>query len=501
MTHRSRARATAFLLLFPLLLSGCGAVLQPLAGPQPGRGLAPALDAIFADTALDHAHWGVFVRSLDTDRVLYQRNADRLFIPASNVKLLTGSAALEALGPEYRYRTRLLAAGPVRNGVLQGDLIVIGSGDPTISARFHGGEARAVFRMWADSLRAAGIRRVSGAIVGIDTVFARVPWGPGWAWDDLNAAYAAEISGLNFNEGAVAVRVFAGDAVGRPGILSVEPAAGHLTVVNETHTVAAGTPAQLQLLRDPAGPSLIVRGAVPLDTASISRSVAVPHITQFFLTSLRETLREQGIMVEGPPLDGLEWPERVAEAARATPLFVHHSPPMHEIVPAFMKPSQNHVAEALLRTLGREARNAGTTAGGVAVVDSVLTLYQLGDRPFRMADGSGLARQNLTSPRFVADLLTVMARGPFAEQWVAAQPIAGVDGTLASRLRGTPAEGRVQAKTGTLTGVRALSGYLTTASGERIVFSILVNNHVRTAAAADRIIDAALLRLIEEPRR
>jgi serine-type D-Ala-D-Ala carboxypeptidase/endopeptidase (penicillin-binding protein 4) len=328
-----------------------------------------------------------------------------------------------------------------------------------------------------------------------------VPWGPGWAWDDLDASYSAEISGLNFNEGAVEVRVFPGDRAGTPGILAVEPATGHLNVVNETRTVAAGTPARLEVVRDAAAPGLIVRGSVPLDTTSLARFVAVPNVTQFFITTLRDVLREQGIMVEGPPLDGLEWPERVAEASRAVPLFVHHSPTMGEIVPAFMKPSQNQIAETVVRTLGRQARNAGTTSAGLAVVDSVLRLYGIGERPRRIADGSGLSRYSTISPWQFADLLTVMARGPYAEQFIAAQPIAGIDGTLAGRLRGTPGEGRVFAKTGTLGGVRALSGYVTTAAGERLVFSIIVNHHVRTAAAADRVIDAALLRLIAEPRR
>lgn len=484
-----------------LAATACAPLAGPPRTPATGAPLAAALDSVFADTALAHAHWGVFVRSLETGRVLYSHNAERLFVPASNAKLWTGAAALEVLGPAYRYRTQLLAAGPVRGGVLQGDLVVVGSGDPTISARFHGGEPRAVFRAWADSLRARGVTRVAGAVLAVDTVFARVPWGPGWAWDDLDAGYAAEVGGLNFNDGVVDVRVFPGTAPGQPAVVALDPTTSYAGVVNEVTTGAPGTPARLSVARDAVTPVLTLRGSVPADTASIGRTVAVRGVSQYFAAVLRETLREAGILVEGPPLDALEWPERVEAAARAAPLFTHRSPPLSEIVPAYMKPSQNQIAETLLRTLGREARGAGTSAAGLAVVDSVMRHYQVGHHPRRLADGSGLSRYNLASPLFFADLNTVMAQGPFAEFWVAAQPQAGVDGTLAGRLRGTAAEGRVHAKTGTLSGVRALSGYLTTQAGERLVFSILVNHHVRSAATADRVIDAALLRLVAEPRR
>jgi serine-type D-Ala-D-Ala carboxypeptidase/endopeptidase (penicillin-binding protein 4) len=498
-----RAFALKKFLAVALLLAAaaCAPLAGPARAPAAGAPLTAELDAIFADTAMAHAHWGVFVRSLETGRVLYSRNAERLFVPASNAKLWTGAAALEVLGPEYRYHTHLLAAGPVRNGVLQGDLVVVGSGDPTISARFHGGEPRAVFRAWADSLRARGVTRVAGAILAIDTVFARVPWGPGWAWDDLDAGYAAEVGGLNFNDGIADVRVFPGGAPGQPAVIALDPPTSYAGVVSEVTTGAPGSPARLAVSRDAVTPVLTFRGSVAADTSALARTVAVRGVSQYFTAVLRETLREQGILVEGPPLDGLEWPERVADAARATPLFVHRSPPLREIVPAYMKPSQNQIAETLLRTLGREARGAGTSAAGIAVVDSVMRLWQVGHHPRRLADGSGLSRYNLASPLFFADLNTVMAQGPHAGLWADAQPLAGVDGTLAGRLRGTAAEGRVQAKTGTLSGVRALSGYLTTQAGERLVFSIIANHHTRPAATADRVVDAALVRLVAEPRR
>jgi len=215
------------------------------------------------------------------------------------------------------------------------------------------------------------------------------------------------------------------------------------------------------------------------------------------VTALRETLREAGIAVEGPAMTFEEWPQPVP-LTRMALLFAHRSPPMSEILPKFLKPSQNQTGEILLRTLGREVRGQGTAAAGAVVVDSLLrargvqTAQQL-----QIADGSGLSRYDLVTPEVLAGVLTFMTRSPYWNVWYDALPVAGQDGTLASRMRGTPAEGKVHAKTGTLNGVRSLSGYVTTAAGERLVFSTMVNNHMRSARDADRVIDAMVVRLAE----
>ncbi|MDQ3557577.1 MAG: D-alanyl-D-alanine carboxypeptidase/D-alanyl-D-alanine-endopeptidase, partial [Gemmatimonadota bacterium] len=207
----------------------------PSRAPAPARTASPtaalraSLDSLFADTLFAHAHWGVHVRSLDRGDTLFQLNDRRMFVPASNVKLLTGAAALETLGPDFRFRTRVAATGPVRDGVLRGDLVVRGGGDPTISGRFHP-DPRAVFRAWADSLASRGVRRITGRIVGVDSVFDNVPLGRGWAWDDLDAPYSAEISGLLFNEGALTVRALPDP--GAPGGVRVatDPPTGYVPI-------------------------------------------------------------------------------------------------------------------------------------------------------------------------------------------------------------------------------------------------------------------------------
>lgn len=487
----SLARAAAAMAL--LLAGGCAPLLRGAAPADPGAGLGTALDAIFADTGFAHAHWGVLVRSADTGETLYRRNAEKLFVPASNMKILTGAAVLEGLGPDFRYRTDFLTAGQVRNGVLQGALVVRGSGDPTLSTRF-GDDARRVMLAWADSLRARGITRIAGSIVGVDSAFADAHLGAGWAWDDLDADYASEFGALQFNEGVIDVRVFPSRDVGNPGVVVLDPATQYVTVNNQTVTVGPGNPTRVQVAREPVGPGVVVTGQVASDSSS-RNAVAVRNPSAYFLSVLRETLREAGIAVEGAALDADELPLEDLSVRRAVPLFSHQSPPLREVLPAMLKPSQNWIAETLLRTTGRELRGQGSARAGAAVADSLFRVWGLDPQPMRFADGSGLSRYNLISPELVAGILQHMLRSPQWELWHASLPVGGEDGTLARRMRGTPLAGNVHAKTGTLSGVRSLSGYLTTDEGERMIFSIMVNHHARSAAAADAVVDAALLRI------
>jgi serine-type D-Ala-D-Ala carboxypeptidase/endopeptidase (penicillin-binding protein 4) len=484
-------KSIRFVLLFLLPLGACAPLMGVRTAPAPQSALAASLDAVFADTALAHAHWGVEVRSLERGEVLYRRDAGRNFVPASNMKLITGATVLEALGPEFRYRTEVLAGGIPQGGVLRGPLVVRGTGDPTLSRRFQE-DPRDVFREWADSLRAQGITRVAGGIVGVDSAFVGPTLAPGWAWDDLDAGYSAEFAALQFNENVITVQVVPSRTTGAPAVVILAPATQYLQVNNETVTTVAGTATRILFTRDPGGPGLTIAGTIAADSGLVERTVAVRDPARYFVNVMRETLREQGIAVEGPAILADEWPEAMRRPLEGR-LFVHSSPPLREILPAMMKPSQNMIAETLLSTLGLEARGVGSTASGTAAADSILRAWGLDTRNARLVDGSGLSRYNLVSPELLIGLLARMAASPHRDLWHESLPVAGIDGTMTNRLRGSPLEGNLHAKTGTLGGVRALSGYLTTAAGERVVFSTVVNNHARSAATADRVVDAALL--------
>lgn len=485
-----------------LLLAAACAPGAGVAGPRPAVSrvatTSAALDSIFADTAMAHAHWGVLVRSLDTGETLFERQADRMFVPASNMKVVTATAVLEALGPEHRWRTAVGHTGRIEGGVVRGDLVVVGSGDPTLSARYHR-DVMTLFRQWADSLRRAGVTRIEGRVVGNDDVFDDLAHGAGWAWDDRDDAYSAEVSGLELNEGVVEVRVEASPRAGEAARVSTWPFYGDVPIENEAVTVAG--PSALHFGRGRAEGAVRVWGAMSVDSPPASEVVPMRNPTQHFATVLRETLNLNGIPVAGAAVDVDDLPAGDSgRTASPTVFFTHVSPPLARVLPGFLKPSQNQVGEMLLKTLGRELRGAGTAAAGAQAVDSLHRAWGMPASSLVMADGSGLSRYDLLTPRLLVRLLERMAASPQAETFRAALPVMGSDGTLARRSAGTPLAGRVQAKTGTLSGVRSLSGYVTTDAGERLVFSALVNNHDRSARDADRVVDAALLRLLSLPR-
>jgi D-alanyl-D-alanine carboxypeptidase/D-alanyl-D-alanine-endopeptidase (penicillin-binding protein 4) len=497
-------RPSAALVVAAALAACAPAARTPPIAPAPAPGavapsaeasLAASLDSIFNDTLFAGANWGVEIKSLRSGRVLYQRNEGKLFVPASNMKLVTGSVALETLGPDFVYRTPVVAAGTIANGELCGDLVVVGSGDPTIAADFHAGDARAVFRAWADSLRAHGVRRITGRIVGDDDVFDDVPLGRGWAWDDLADYYSAEIGGLEYNLGVVGITAAADTGPGAPPRLAMDPQTAYVRVTNTARTAAAGTEEQIAVTRADTGNTFIVSGQIPADTATVRNDMAVRNNTAYFVTVLRETLIARGIEVRGAAVDQDELPLAGRVLARGDTLFVQSSPPLREILVGFLKPSQNQIGEILLKTMGRTLRGQGTAQAGIAVVDSAARAWRLPPRKLAQADGSGLSRYNLVAPQFLIALLEHMRQSPNYQTFYAALPIAGVDGTLAGRMKNTPLQGNVHAKTGTVSNVRSLSGYMQTAAGEPIVFSIIVNHHTLSSRDADRLAEAALGRV------
>jgi D-alanyl-D-alanine carboxypeptidase/D-alanyl-D-alanine-endopeptidase (penicillin-binding protein 4) len=477
-----------------LLLTGCATL-----APASGRGtlsFTERLDSILADTSLAHAHIGIEVRSASGGQTIFERNSERLFVPASNMKLITGAAALEGLGPDYVFRTRVATEGPIQNGVLHGNLVVFGAGDPTLSARFLEGP-RDVFRAWADSLRAHGIHSIAGSLIGVDSAFPGPGLGAGWSWDDLASYYSAEYGALQFNEGAIRLDVYPGTGAGAPAVVVLDPATQYVPVTNRVVTTPPGGETRISVAREPNGPGILVTGEVAADT-TIGRDVAVRNPTMYFLSVLRETLRESGIRVDGAALDADELEQDDPTVRRALTLFTQVSPPLSEILPGMMKPSQNWIAETLLATVGLELGEAGTARAGAAVVDSMFAAWGLPTNELRVRDGSGLSRYNLMSPDLIADLLAAMQRSPHREVWIASLPVGGEDGTLASRMAEPPLHGKVQAKTGSLSGVRALSGYLEAESGRRFIFSVVVNNHARTSSTVDRVVDAALEAIARE---
>lgn len=477
-----------------MILAGASWLPTSALGQSTPAELARQIDQLLAVDSLSNAWWGVAVMDLETGEELYAENAGRSFIPASNTKLYTSAAALDHFGPEYRYVTRVFSDGPVTDGVLRGNIIVRGSGDPTIGGRFNDGDLTATFRAWADSLKARGITRVEGDLIGDDDVFDDVALGYGWSWDDELYWYSAELGGLVFNDNCVDVSIVS-RGLGQPGMVTWEPAnTSYIQVVNQSLTVPADSSLREGYARPRGTNTLYLSSLVP-EGRTDNESLTVSNPTLYFAHVLRETLVAEGISVGGVAVDVDDLSVK-PDSARLVTLATHHSPTLAEIVAVVNKRSQNLYADQVLKTLGTlepvepSRRLAGSARRGVEVAEETYERAGIDAHRLQLVDGSGLSRQNLVTPSMTLALLRYMWQHEgegVREAYLASLPIGGVDGTLQYRFRSQPlARGNVRAKTGTVSNASALSGYVTTRSGTPLAFSVMVNHytiptrHVRT---------------------
>ena len=419
-------------------------------------------------------------------------------MPASNMKIVTLAAAAERLGWDFTYETRLLRLGPVNAGSLEGDLVVAGSGDPSIAN--GGASPEGVFRTWAEQLSAQGIRRIAGRIIGDDNAFDDDGLGAGWMWDDLDTPYSAAIGALQLNEDATLVTIAPGSHEGALSVVALSTEGSSLTLRNHVVTTAPTVSARVSLRRLAGSTVLDVSGTIPLGSATIERPVAVDNPTVYFVTELKKALVANGIEVSGDAvdIDALDPAPHVQDAAT---MASYRSPPLRVLAERLMKISQNQYAESLLKTLGVQDGSA-TFNGGLRVVRSLLEAWGVPPSDMVLADGSGLSRYNLITPSALVTILTHVDRDArLKDPFLASLPVAGIAGsTLSDRLQGTAAAGLVQAKTGSMTNVRSISGYLRTRGGEPVVFSIVANNYGIPSADVDRAADAILLRVAELTR-
>jgi D-alanyl-D-alanine carboxypeptidase/D-alanyl-D-alanine-endopeptidase (penicillin-binding protein 4) len=454
------------------------------------RALRRAIDSVTNAAEFSNGHWGVLVVTTSGD-TLYSRNAGKLFMPASNQKILTSAVALAQLGPEFRYRTAFVAHGAIVDGALVGDLGVIGRGDPSVSDRMRR-DAMLPLRDAADSIAARGIKGIRGKVLAEGNAFSDAVLGFGWSWDDLESGYSAATDELLFNEGFTEIVVRAGQAPGDSVRVVTRPTRTWPKLRISATTVAR-PPARTDTTLPPVPrPSIVVRkdtltGDVLVSGSIVAGDSTVETVTHrdpaaAYIAAFTEALADKGITVAGDALP---------VGAGGDTLAVIVSPPLSEILPAFMKPSQNQIGEMLLKTLGLERGTAGTAAAGRRVVEAQLRAWGARDEGFVVRDGSGLSRYDYVSPETIVRILDAMRRDANFPTFYESLPIAAVDGTIRSRMRGTPAANNVRAKTGSVAQARSLSGYVRTLSGDTLMFSILANNWTvpagRVTAAADSI--------------
>ncbi len=445
------------------------------------------LDRLLSVEWLKYGMCGVVIRDLQTGETLYQREAERMLIPASNAKLITTAAALYLLGADYRFRTQVWMHGTLdANGVVHGDLILRGGGDATLSLNDLKTLARRVY--------AQGVRQVDGLLLYDDSWLDAERYGFGWHIDDEPFGYQAQMSALCVERNAVRIYARPADQPGEPARLRLDPPTDYVQVVNLTRTVErSSSGARLSATREHARNRLLVSGTIPVGAEEVLVGrYAVEDPARFTATLFRDALREAGIVV----------PNRMApafslQAGSARLLAEHLSPPMREMVALINKPSDNLLTEIVLKAIGKEKRGQGSTAAGLEAVREFLQQAGLDMGACHLVDGSGLSRINGVSAENLVRLLVFMARSPYADLYRNSLSVFGVDGTLRNRLRDTPLQGNGFAKTGSLYRVSSIAGYLTTQSGRKLAFAILMNNY-NTSGSEARALQDQIVRLLWE---
>ncbi|NQV42960.1 MAG: D-alanyl-D-alanine carboxypeptidase/D-alanyl-D-alanine-endopeptidase [Candidatus Marinimicrobia bacterium] len=434
------------------------------------------------DTLLNHAPtdmgwWGVKVQYATTGEVFYERNAAKMFMPASNEKMYTTAAALCLLGPQYRYATDFVTNGNIdKNGVIDGDLIIKGSGDPSWSWRFYDKNYDSVMVNFIDSLKLQGVSQINGDIIGDDNIFDDQSLGYGWSWDDETYYYGAQISGLSYSENYIDY-ILTPDSVtlGNPVIIEPHPQTTYMNLRNNLVTVSSDTSTKWTYDRERGTNNAWFEGDYRRERGESESTITIHNPTLFTAHVLKERLEEAGISVLGSPMDVDDLPDSL-NYAETNKIFTYYSHPMSDIIAKVNRPSQNFIAEMLQKTLGVEFGEEGSSREGRKIQMMFYDSLGMNTENLKLRDGSGLSRHNLVSPNTTVSLLELMWAHPYRTYYIESLPLSGLTGTVRRRMIGTDAEQNVRAKTGTIGYVSSLSGYTWTQSGEPIMFSIMANH-------------------------
>ncbi|MGH9347211.1 MAG: D-alanyl-D-alanine carboxypeptidase/D-alanyl-D-alanine endopeptidase [Vicinamibacterales bacterium] len=461
----------------------------PVEAVDPVRHLTADFDSLLDQPGHRRGTWGIVVQSLARNDRLYERNPRTLLLPASTMKLVSVATAAEAVGWEHAFETTMLATGPVVKGVLQGDLVIAGSGDPSVLGR--GGDDS--FAPWIDALRAHGITRIDGRVVADDDAHEEPTPGFAWSWEDLGYTYGAMPGALNLAENRLDIVVSPAPLEGLPAIVELPAEARDLPVANRARTAAAGTPENLWPELRPGEPMLTLNGTIGVGEKPATVSIAAGNPTEWFARAVRNRVLAAGIDVAGAAIDADDLPAR-PDWSHAATLHVHRSRPLSEIVKPLVKDSINLYAEAVLR-LATGPGGPRTTDAALDAARARLESWGIPKDGIQIVDGSGLSRRNVVAPETLLAILQRFYDASGTSPFMQAQAVAGRDGTLASRMKDTPAEGNAIGKTGSLSNVRTLAGYVKTADGEPLAFAIMANNFEGAASDVTATIDRLAARL------
>lgn len=500
------------LALRSLLLLALAAVGSTAQEAQPRA--QDLVDELLARPAAQRTLWGVLALDLDTGETVYERNKDKLFLPASNVKLFSTALALTRLGAGFRFTTTLSTAGEADlDGILDGDLRLVGGGDPNLSSRpipfrkrdVYGPDRLEPMRRLAELVRDAGIQRITGDVIGDDSRYVWQPYTRGWSHADTLRGYGSAASALVFNDNLVDVHIVPG-ATGGPARLRVVPQLGFYSLVNHTVTMAGRHVGRsLTARRGEQRGEVVLAGQIAAQSRGRTLQLAASDPARYAATGLKAALATAGVEVDGQARAHHLLPDRL-RTLRSGPgprlpagersIGELQSAPLGEVIRVVNKESQNLHAEILMREVALHESGIGSREAATAGMRRFLAEAGLGSTEFFLRDGSGLSRQNLLSPTAMVQLLKHMWESPDREAYLDSLPIAGQDGTLDWRFRRSGAEGRIRAKTGSMSHVLALSGYASNDSGGTLAFAIFANHFGLASSSTRRLVDAIAAALV-----
>jgi D-alanyl-D-alanine carboxypeptidase/D-alanyl-D-alanine-endopeptidase (penicillin-binding protein 4) len=471
----------------------------------PTKKFSERADALLASAPASKGEWGLLVIDAETGGTLYELNADSYFLPASNMKLFTTALALAKLGPDYRFHTTLETHGTISaEGMLTGDLFLVGRGDPNLSNRkfpynlkeeFDGPPEKALAEL-ADALVAKGVKEIAGDVLGDDSYFPREPYPSGWEIDDMVWEYGAAISAIVVDDNTTTLTLTAGQSAGTPVEAMVAPATPDFVVQNEVVTSSADTKSDLTLTREPNSKIVVIRGTMPAHSTPRKLVLAIHDPAEHAAALLTQLLTDRGVKISGVSRS-THIPETSSAAPRAV-LAEHVSVPLGDSVKLVNKISQNLHTEMLLRAAARNTAVWNTTDDLTKFPTDFYAAAGIAPGDVIQHDASGLSRHDLVTPRAIVALLKYAQTQPWFPPYYASLPVAGVDGTLETVMKNTPSAGHIHAKTGSVEHVRTRSGFADTAAGRRLIFSFLSNNQGGTNHEASDALDGLCLAMMEE---
>ncbi len=461
-------------------------------------------DALLGTAPASKGDWGLLIVDAESGETLFEKNPDSYFVPASNMKLFTTGLALARLGPDYRFHTTLETRGPLsKEGMLSGDLVFVGRGDPNLSNRkfpfelkeeFDGPPEKVLAEL-ADAVVAKGVREISGDVIGDDSYFPRERYPNGWEIDDMVWQYGAAISAIVVDDNTVELTLTPGEKVGDPVQAAIAPSTPDFGVENDVVTAAADAKPDLTLKREPGANLVVVRGTLPAKSTPRKLVLAIEEPAQHAAALLAKLLADRGVKINGQAR-AVHVPE--TETAPRTVLAEHVSVPLGDAVKLVNKISQNLHTEVLLRTAARQTAVWNTPEDLMKFPCDFYGAAGIADDDVIQTDGSGLSRHDLVTPRAVVTLLKYAQGQPWFAPYYASLPVAGVDGSLQDRMKNSPAVGRIHAKTGSVEHVRTLSGFAETPGGRRLIFSFLTNNQGGKGHEAADALGGLCVAMIEE---